>query len=58
MSFDPSARHIRYFQIWRTFVKSIHLFPDNKELAKQACTAQALYVIWEAFEKVEGSRRG
>jgi hypothetical protein len=51
--FDPWATHIRWYQIWRSFVKTLHLFPLNKVVAKQACTAQAFYVMYEAIDKVE-----
>ena len=49
----PMAPHIRFYQIWRIFVKSVQLFPHDKHLARQACTAQALYVIYEAIGKQE-----
>lgn len=39
--------------IWRSFVKSLKRFPDNKELARQACIAQMRLVICQAYYYAE-----
>lgn len=54
--FDPQAPHVRYFQIWRMFVGTIHIFPADKDLARQACIAQALYEIEAATEIVRQTK--
>lgn len=56
ITFDFNAPHMRYFRIWRMFVGSIHIFPTDKDLARQACIAQALYEIEAATEIVRQTK--
>lgn len=56
IAFDPNAPSVRYFNIWRMFVGSIHLFPLDKDLARQACIAQALYEMETALEIVRQTK--
>ena len=53
LPYDPQATHVLWFNIWRSFVKSVKVFPESRELARQACTAQMKYVTHAAIAVVE-----
>lgn len=50
---NEKATFLIWYDIWRNFVKSAQLCPDNSHMAKQACTAQAKYVMHLAIEKAK-----